>query len=64
MADIKEKWEQDEEWLYETAARINKRPTVDDVEFFCERVSIIAVDGVSEKEARLRAFYALYYGPS
>lgn len=62
MADIKENWERDEEWLYQTAVTINKRPTADDVEFFCERTAIMMADGVKEKEARLRALHALYYG--
>jgi hypothetical protein len=60
MADTLEKWEEDELWLYAKAETINKRPTADDVERFCERTAIITADGVSERESRNRAFKELY----
>lgn len=60
MSDTQEKWEQDAEWLHAKAATINKRPTADDEEFFCERVAIAVADGISEREARMNAFLELY----
>ena len=60
LSDTQEKWEQDVEWLYAKAATINKRPTADDEEFFCERVGIKTADGISEHDARLQAFKELY----
>ena len=60
MSDRLEKWEQDIEWLYAKAATINKRPTANDEEFFAERTAIMMADGISEREARLRAFKELY----
>lgn len=60
MSDTLEKWEQDAEWLYAKAATINKRPTADDEEFFCERVGIKTADGMDEAEARRQAFLELY----
>lgn len=60
MSDTLEKWEQDVEWLYAKAATINKRPTEAQEEAFCEKVAFLCADGVSESEARLRAFLELY----
>lgn len=60
MSDRLEKWEEDEKWLYEKAATINKRPTADDVESFAERVAIMTANGATEREARLAAFKELY----
>ena len=60
MSDRLEKWEEDEKWLYENAGKINKRPTADDVESFCERIGIMTANGLSERDARLRAFLELY----
>ena len=60
MSDTLEKWEQDVEWLYAKAATINKRPTEAQEEAFCEKVAVIVAEGISEREARLRAFKELY----
>ena len=60
MSDTLEKWEQDIEWLYAKAETINKRPTEAQEEAFCEKVAVIVAEGISEREARLRAFLELY----
>lgn len=52
---MREKWEDDEDWLY----RVLGRPSVAEIERFCERVAIMVGNGLSEPTARTEALQAL-----
>lgn len=63
MSNTSEKWNEDEEWIYAASEKLGKRPAEEQVENFCERVSVMVVDAkMSEADARRAAFKAVMGG--
>lgn len=57
MSSTQEKRDEDEEYLYTQAEKIGRKPTDAQVDNYCERVSIMVIDGkVKESEARRLSF--------
>ena len=50
----------DDEWLYNAMERMNRRPTVDEEEYFLETVAKMVADGYTNVYARREAFRRLY----
>ncbi len=53
------KLEEDERWLYSEMAKIQARPTEDQLDQFCERVAIMAAEGLDDAQARRESFMTI-----
>lgn len=61
MSNTQEKWSEDEAWLYNACEKIGIRPDEDQMENFCERVSVMVVDAkMGESDARRAAFKVVF----
>lgn len=60
MSNCKEKYDEDEEYLYDRMEKIGRKPSENLIEWFCERVSIVINDCLmTEDQARRIAFNEL-----